>query len=86
MTASFVVVNSSGEEESALRMVKRARLVENLITLPRNAKAQPAILKGPLKNPDTERSMNSLTVMTLAIRSKKKYRQYPQKMLLIPWK
>ena len=34
MSASFVVVNTSGEEESALRMVKCIHLVENLITLP----------------------------------------------------
>ena len=34
MSASFVVVNTSGEEESALRMVKRVHLAENLITLP----------------------------------------------------
>ena len=86
MNASFVVVNSSGEEESALHMVKRVRLVENLITLPCNAQTQPAILKGPLKNADTKRSMSSLTVMTPAIRPNKKYCQYPQKMLLIPWK
>ena len=45
-------------------------------------KAQPATLKGPLKNPNTERSISSLTVMTPAIRQKKKYCQYPQKMLL----
>ena len=34
MSASFVVVNTSGEEEGALRMVKCVHLVENLITLP----------------------------------------------------
>ena len=86
MSASFVVVNTSGEEEIALRMVKRVRLVENLITLSLNAKAQPAILKGPLKNPNAERSISSLTVMTPAVSPKKKHCQYPQKMLLIPWK
>ena len=34
MSASFVVVNRSREEESALRMVKHVCLVENLINLP----------------------------------------------------
>ena len=34
MSVSFVVVNRSREEESALRMVKHVRLVENLIDLP----------------------------------------------------
>ena len=33
MSVSFVVVNRSREEESALRMVKHVRLVENLIDL-----------------------------------------------------
>ena len=41
---------------------------------------------GDSKSPNTERSISSLTVMTPAIRPKKKYCQYPQKMLLIPWK
>jgi len=51
MSASFVVVNRSREEESTLRMVKHVRRVENLIDLPWNVKAEPTILKGPLKNP-----------------------------------
>ena len=34
MSVSFVVVNRRREEESALRMVKHVRLVENLIDLP----------------------------------------------------
>ena len=34
MSVSFVVVNRSREEESALRTVKHVRLVENLIDLP----------------------------------------------------
>ena len=33
MSVSFVVVNRSREEESALHMVKHVRLVENLIDL-----------------------------------------------------
>ena len=33
INASFVVIKTSGEEDSALRMVKQVRLVENLITL-----------------------------------------------------
>ena len=33
MSASFVVVNTSGKEENALRMVKRFHRVENVITL-----------------------------------------------------
>ena len=73
MGASFVVVNTSVKEENALRMVKRVRRVENIISLLSNAKAKPAILKSPLKNPDTERSISLLTMMTLAIRHKRNW-------------